>query len=582
MCIRDRYDGHDTKVVGNIAENNGWNGIFVWKCNDATVARNIANYNTFAGLYLWSSNSTEVIGNVFMGNLYNIYESDGESNIFNWNIDNGFTDPIIIDDSGTGDFTWVECINQLAWIYGSGTLSDPYIIELITIDGLNLTSCLTIRNSNVYFKIQNCTFYNSGDDLYDGGIKLVSASNGELIYNNCSFNNANGIILDSCQSIIITENSINNNEFSGIVLIDSNNIDIINNKATINSNGQYGILLDGSDDNEISNNTINFNQIGIYLINSNNNHIAYNDLLYNILEAINIESGEGNTLEGNLIPREPSEFPFEILIIILIIGIVAVGITGSVLIIKKRRSFVGLKEKEVSEKKKDKIRAKLERKLEFVDYLIRERNIKLAYKNLGKIQDTADMYDFFDIFNKANEKIERCKEIEIEISKPVIKEEVAPPVKEREIKEVVIPPPIIKKEEEKKYNLFISYSTVDRDYFQIEKIVEELKKYSNISQISYWERDSKANIVEFMDETLEVSNTFLLFCSEHSVKSKAVKDEWQAAFQMRKEGLIKLIPVYEDQKHIPKILWHLLNVQYDKDNFSKFIENLYKEIMREY
>ncbi len=85
-----------------------------------------------------------------------------------------------------------------------------------------------------------------------------------------------------------------------------------------------------------------------------------------------------------------------------------------------------------------------------------------------------------------------------------------------------------------------------------------------------------------MEETLEVSNTFLLFCSENSVKSKAVKDEWQAAFQMRKEGLIKLIPVYEDQKHIPKILWHLLNVKYDKDNFSKFIENLYTEIMREY
>ncbi len=140
--------------------------------------------------------------------------------------------------------------------------------------------------------------------------------------------------------------------------------------------------------------------------------------------------------------------------------------------------------------------------------------------------------------------------------------------------------PVVTKEEELKYNIFISYATVDRDYFQIKKIVEELKKYPKINQVSYWERDSKANIVEFMEETLEISNTFILFCSEDSIKSKAVKDEWQAAFQMRKEGLMKLIPVYEEQKHIPKLLWHLLNVIYTKDDFKGFIDNLYNEIMR--
>ena len=84
-----------------------------------------------------------------------------------------------------------------------------------------------------------------------------------------------------------------------------------------------------------------------------------------------------------------------------------------------------------------------------------------------------------------------------------------------------------------------------------------------------------------MDETLEVSTIFILFCSENSIKSKAVKDEWQAAFQMRKQGLMKLIPIYDEQKHIPKILWHLLNVKYDKVNLKGFIENLYNEIMRE-
>jgi hypothetical protein len=175
------------------------------------------------------------------------------------------------------------------------------------------------------------------------------------------------------------------------------------------------------------------------------------------------------------------------------------------------------------------------------------------------------MYDFFDIYNRANEKVEHCKEIDAVISKTVKREDLTTP---------------IKKEVEKKYNLFISYSTLDKDYFQIKKTVKELKKYPTINKVSYWERDSKANIVEFMEETLDVSTTFILFCSERSVKSKAVKDEWQAAFQMRKEGLMKLIPVYEEQKHIPKILWHLLNVKYSKEDFNGFIQNLYKEIIR--
>jgi hypothetical protein len=265
----------------------------------------------------------------------------------------------------------------------------------------------------------------------------------------------------------------------------------------------------------------------------------------------------------------------------MVIGIVAVGVTSALVYIRRRRSISGVKVKELSEEKKKKIRTKLEKKLDFVDYLIRERRIELAYKNLGKIQDTADKYNFFNIFNRAIEKVEQCKVIQ-GIAKPVIIEEDSKKVKEKDMKEAIETPPITTKEEEKKYNLFISYSTLDKDYFQIQRVEKELRKYPKINQVSYWERDSKANIVEFMDETLEVSNTFLLFCSENSIKSKAVRDEWQAAFQMRKEGLIKLIPIYEDQKHIPKILWHLLNVKYDRNNFDSFIKNLYQEIMREF
>jgi len=551
--------------------------MWVWDSNNTDVIGNTLSYNDLIGLYLRRSNNTDVIGNTFIGNLYkNIDEFESENNIFKWNVENGLTDPIIIDDNGGGDFTWDQCINSLAWIYGSGTSNDPYIIKDLIIDGQNSSSCIEIRDSNAYFRINNCTFYNSSYNLNDGGIKLISTLNGELIYNNCSSNNANGIILDSCQSIIITENSINNNELSGIVLIDSNNIDIINNNETISFNDLYGIHLSNSHNNNITSNTITNNHIGIFLDQSNYNYIDWNNLLDND-QAI-VDTGIGNVVgPNNDLPREPIEFPFDILIIVLIIGLAVVGVTGAAIIIKKKRSYSGIKEKEISEKKKEKVRIKLEAKLDLVDTLIRENNFKLAHKNLGKVKDTAELYEFFEIFNRANKKVEICKEKEAGISGRAIEEGIAPSVEKREERAIA---PVIGKEEELKYNLFISYSTSDRDYFQIIRIVKELKKYPNINQISYWERDSKANIVEFMDKTLEVSNTFILFCSENSLKSSAVKDEWQAAFQMRKQGLIKLIPVYEEQEHIPKLLWHLLNVKYNPDDFKGFMENLYKEIIR--
>lgn len=478
--------------------------------------------------------------------------------------------PFIIDDTGGGDYTWAEAVQE-RWCQGSGTSIDPYTIGFIKIDGQNSSSCLTIRFSQVYFTIVNCTFYNSGNNDDDAGVKLINTTNGRLHLVNSSFNNGHGILLEFCEYINITKSSFNHNNLNGILLINSNYINILDNTDTIDYNDDYGIYLINSHNNIITGNTINNNRVGIYLDQSNSNYIDWNNLLGNG-EGV-VDNGLNNIIgANNILPSIPPEFPFEILIIMLIIGIVAAGVTGAAVLVKKRISKLKTMEREISEKKKEKVKIKLEAKLDVVNTLIRENNFKLAYKNSRKVKDTAEQYEFFDIFNKANKKIEICKEEELGISVRAIEEGIAPSFEKGE--------PVIGKKAEFKYNIFISYSTSDRDYFQIKKVVKELKNYPIINQISYWERDSKANIVEFMDKTLEVSNTFILFCSENSFKSNAVKDEWQAAFQMRKQGLIKLIPVYEEQEHIPKLLWHLLNVKYNQEDFKGFIENLYKEIIR--
>ncbi|KKN08469.1 hypothetical protein LCGC14_1056370 [marine sediment metagenome] len=59
-----------------------------------------------------------------------------------------------------------------------------------------------------------------------------------------------------------------------------------------------------------------------------------------------------------------------------------------------------------------------------------------------------------------------------------------------------------------------------------------------------------------------------------------MEDEWEAAFQLRKERLMKTVPVYENDKFIPYLLKPLLNVKFDKNYFSEFIEKLYKELIR--
>jgi len=138
-------------------------------------------------------------------------------------------------------------------------------------------------------------------------------------------------------------------------------------------------------------------------------------------------------------------------------------------------------------------------------------------------------------------------------------------------------------EKVKELKIFLSYSTMDIDHFQILKIVENLEEYPEIDKVMYWESDKVQEVTdykEFMDKTLNEYDVFLLFCSENSMKSASVNEEWQIAFEKREKGLIKIIPVYDKLDMIPVILGHILSVHYDKKQFDNFIKNLYQEIMR--
>ena len=211
--------------------------------------------------------------------------------------------PIFIDNHRS-KWNWEKVSSENEWCFGSGTLDDPYIIENVIINGKNSGSCITIRNSDVYFIIQNCILYNSGWSIFNwgSGIKLINTNNGKLLNNNCSYNNGYGILQIRCSNNNISGNIVNYNSHHGIYSWRSDDNYILENE--INYNEINGVYFWFCDRNNISGNAINYNQNGINLIMSNNNLITFNYLVGNNVSIYQFWSF-GNIIKNNKYEYEP-------------------------------------------------------------------------------------------------------------------------------------------------------------------------------------------------------------------------------------------------------------------------------------
>ena len=102
---------------------------------------------------------------------------------------------VYIDDADP-NYNWSKTVAENEWCSGSGTWSDPYVIEKVYIDGnFNIapipgidysfysTSCINIRNTDAYFAIRNCFLTRSGDQVSRAGIMLSWAQNGKIYLN---------------------------------------------------------------------------------------------------------------------------------------------------------------------------------------------------------------------------------------------------------------------------------------------------------------------------------------------------------------------------------------------------------------
>ncbi|NHJ25678.1 MAG: hypothetical protein EAX89_13925 [Candidatus Lokiarchaeota archaeon] len=163
---------------------------------------------------------------------------------------------------------------------GDGTYSNPYIIKNLVIDGDNSESCILIENSEVFFKIENCSVFNSYF-----GIRLTYTKNAWILNSDCSSNKISGISLSHSTNNNISGNIATNNDFYGINLFYSNMNNISKNIELDNSD--YGISLYDSDNNLILNNIINS---GIELDG------IHNSLSNNLMYECGLQISSSNTM----------------------------------------------------------------------------------------------------------------------------------------------------------------------------------------------------------------------------------------------------------------------------------------------
>jgi len=128
----------------------------------------------------------------------------------------------------------------------------------------------------------------------------------------------------------------------------------------------------------------------------------------------------------------------------------------------------------------------------------------------------------------------------------------------------------------KKILVFVSYATIDAEFFKVREIAENLTKKKEITEVLYWQEHMKDNIIKYMSDNLGKCDVVLLFCSPNAFASKPVEEEWTAAAKLGKP----IIPIFNNPDHIPPILTTRLGIQFDSFDFEKNIKGIYDLILK--
>jgi parallel beta-helix repeat protein len=282
-CNNNTIDNNTLGLAGY-----GFSGILLSNSSLNNITANTVSGGESYGLFLIESSDDNIIYGNILNSGGSAYDDQGTNNQFDWNVLNGvLSENPTIDEIGAGNFTWIEAESLLAWVTGSGSWSEPYLISGLQIDVSASTSGdgsgIQISNSHeVNFTIRDCTITNanigsvsesvSNYSEFVGGIKLINCSKGTIDNNTCDGGlNACGIlVVNGSYNISIINNLAFDNEKHGIMVVNNSyDIYIDNNTAHSNYNtysrGIY--ILKDCYNITISNNTMSDNEYnGIFLV----------------------------------------------------------------------------------------------------------------------------------------------------------------------------------------------------------------------------------------------------------------------------------------------------------------------------
>jgi parallel beta-helix repeat protein len=221
-------------------------------------------------------------------------------------------DPILI--IGDGEFTNASGVTR-----GSGTESDPYIIEGWDIQGPRGVTRIDIQDTNAHFVIRNCSLRDSEASSGGSGIALLRCFNGTIEHCTCfnndegiiarqstgiaihdchCYNNSRGISVSGSELCLVTSNTCSDGNQYGIYIENlSGNNTVIGNDCTNNSG--TGISMASCWNNSVAGNICNQDGHGFEFNGAHNNCLIGNSCNFNIEEGFCLFSSDNNTFEGN-------------------------------------------------------------------------------------------------------------------------------------------------------------------------------------------------------------------------------------------------------------------------------------------
>lgn len=179
--------------------------------------------------------------------------------------------PILID--GNGNFTFANGVTS-----GSGTRSDPYVIQGWDINASGLHCCYAYGDAGLLVQHTNASFIIRDVYVHSGlplilGINLLWVSNA------------------------LVENSVTSFDYTGIQVGYSTNTTVLGN--TVFSNNPYGIYLYQTTNSVVSGNNVYSNHVGIFLFSANNDLVGNNTVSNQIFIGIDTYTTQNDTFAAN-------------------------------------------------------------------------------------------------------------------------------------------------------------------------------------------------------------------------------------------------------------------------------------------